>query len=55
MIKVWCIKYTERNWFWESVHFMEIDGCRVDTVLKDFHRLKPKAVINEIYIEYRKR
>jgi len=56
MWKKWCIKYHERGFLnRKKYHYMEFDEKRVDSAVKTFYMLKPSAVIEEIYIEYRSR
>ena len=55
MWKLWCIRYTEKSWLGYRAHFMEMGGHRIDSVIRDFHDLKPNAEINEIYVEYKER
>jgi len=55
MNKKWCIKYSERKFLRWKTHFMEFDAPRVDSAINKFHFFKPKCVIEEIYVEYRRR
>ena len=55
MIKKWCIKYREKKFIGWKIHFMEFEAYRIDSAVNKFHFFKPKCIIEEIYVEYRRR
>lgn len=53
--KDWCIVFKLRHLFRWKTHYVELREMRVDSVLKRFNSMFPDAVIEQIYVEYRKK